>query len=256
MTDEQDLQNLLEEINAIDDSDIRKCYIPFEIYIYEAERLHTRATEDLQKLRAINMPEDLLSKLRSRTNALRSAQLIWTEQGNSKKKAREDWEAVKPEFLKLYTDLIQHFQFAFRNDKSLLLKLSKIKKGNSFADLSMNLSTLSVLGKENADLLTAINFDLSRLNRAAEGAKIVGRLRGNINGKMYFKDDKLVTRNKAYTLLKACVDEIRNYGQFAFRDQIDIAKAYSSIYRREKQKEYRKRIKMEASVNQTNVNKS
>jgi len=75
MINQQNLQDLLVEINAIEDCSIKKCDIPMEIYIYEAKRMHTRTTEDLSKLIAINMQEDLLKKLHKRTNALRRSQL-------------------------------------------------------------------------------------------------------------------------------------------------------------------------------------
>ncbi len=128
MEDKLDLQNLLQEINAIDKADIKKPSMPYQIYIYEAERLHTRATEDLAMLQAINMPEDLLSKLLSRTNAFRRAQLNWIEQSNEKKQAQNEWKTAEPEFKKLRSDLIKSFQFAFRKHENLLDKLSKIKK--------------------------------------------------------------------------------------------------------------------------------
>ncbi len=256
MVDQESLQNLLPEINAIDDFKIKKCDIPLEIYIYEAERLHTRASEDLPKLLAINMHEILLDKLHARTNALRRAQLNWIEQGNKKKNAKQEWKAAKPEFLKFRTELIQNLQFAFRNDNSLLQKLAEIKQGNSNPDLVMDLAKLAVLGKENTSALEAINFELSLLDHAAEEAERMAKLLANINGRMYFKDDNLIIRNKAYSLLKECVDEIRAYGQFAFRDQADIAKAYSSNYRREKQKEYKKNIKANASTPKVKISTS
>lgn len=248
MSNQSDLEILLDEINAIDESNIKKCAIPFEIYIYEAERLLTRATEDLPKLLAINMPTDLLGKLKSRTNALLRAQLNWMEQSSEKQQAKTDWKIAAPEFKNLHSELIKHFQFAFRKKESLLDKLEYIKKGNSYADIIMDLSSLSVLGKENSELLLAINFDLSLLDRAAEEAERMAALRGQINGRMYVKDDQLIIRNKAFTLLKECIDELRSYGQFAFRDDPDVAKSYSSNYRREKQKEYRRNCKMDEST--------
>lgn len=247
MTDKQDLQNLLKEINSIDEADIKKPAIPFEIYIYEAERLYTRASEDLPKLTAINMPANLIDNLRMRTNALRKAQLNWVELNNDKKKANADWKAAKPELLKLHKELIQSFQFAFRNNEVAMQKLSKIKKGNSMDDMLMDLCSLSVLGKDNSKLLEAINFDLSLLDRAAETSERMAKVKANKNGRLYFQDDMLVIRNKAYTLLKECVDEVRKYGQFAFADQPNIAQAYASKYRREKKREYLKKCKLNKS---------
>ena len=168
----------------------------------------------------------------------------------------QKWKAAEPELKKLRPDLIKYFQFAFRKNKSLLDKLEHIKKGNSYADLIMDLANLSVLGKSNPELLEEINFDLTLLDKAAEESERMAKLRVHIGGRMYAKDDKLIIRNKTFTLLKECVDEIKSYGKFAFRDNPDIAKAYSNNYRREKQKEYRKRIKMEVSEHEIDTSAS
>lgn len=256
MSDQKDLEILLDEINAIANENIKRCDIPFEIYIYEAERLHTRATEDLAQLSAINMPGDLIDKLLARTKALSRAQLNWVEQSNKKKEAMQKWKTAEPKFKKLRSELIKSFQFAFRKSEFLLEKLEHIKKGNSYADMIMDLGRLSVLGKENSELLTAINFDLSLLNIATKESERMAELRTNIGSRMYVKDEKQIIRNKAFTLLKKCVDEVRSYGQFAFNDNPDIAKAYSSNYRREKQREYRKRCKMNQSNQNTDISAS
>jgi len=249
MSVQSDLEILLDEINAIANGSIKHCDMPFEIYIYEAERLHTRATEDLSKLSAINMPGDLINKLYIRTKALSRAQLNWVEQSNQKKKAMQEWKTAEPKFKKLRIELIQYFQFAFRKNKSLLDKLEHIKKGNSYADIIMDLGSLSVLGKTNPELLKEINFDFALLDEAAKESEQMGKLRANVSGLMYVKDDMLLIRNKAYTLLKQVVDEIRSYGKFAFRDKPETVKAYQSQHHCKRNAEYYKNKKKNASQN-------
>lgn len=249
MSDQADLEILLDEINAIANEHIKHCDMPFEIYIYEAERLHTRATEDLSKLSAINMPVGLIDKLHTRTKALSRAQLNWVEQSNQKKEAMQEWKTAEPEFKKLRIELIKYFQFAFRKNKNLLDKLEHIKKGNSYADMILDLTNLSVLGKTSPELLEEINFDLTLLDKAAEESKRMGNLRAHIGGRMYVKDDKLIIRNKAFTLLKECVDEIRSYGKFAFRDKPETVKAYQSQHHCKRNAEYYKNKKNSTSQN-------
>ncbi|PKQ67715.1 hypothetical protein BZG01_06510 [Labilibaculum manganireducens] len=122
MSDQSDLEILMDEINAIENKNIKHCDMPFEIYIYEAERLHTRATEDLSKLSAVNMPVGLIDKLHVRTKALSRAQLNWVELTGEKKQAMTNLKAETPTLLKLRKYLIDNMQFAFRNDKDLLKK--------------------------------------------------------------------------------------------------------------------------------------
>ncbi len=245
MSDQSDLEILLDEINAITNKDVKHCDIPIEIYIYEAERLHTRATEDLPKLSAINMPDDLIDKLHTRTKALNRAQLNWVELIGEKKQAMANFKAETPALLKLRKYLIDNMQFAFRNDKELLKKVRDIKKGNSLADTTFDLALLAHLGKSNAEAMQAINFDLSLCDKATEEYERISNLLAIKDSKMYVPDNMLLIRNKAFTLLKECIDEVRSYGQFAFNDNPDIVKAYSSNYRREKQRKYRKRLKMD-----------
>ena len=252
MSDQQDLLDLLDEIKAVADKNVKKCDMPLEIYLYEAERLHTRATTDLPQLATINMPSDLVDKLLTRTKALRRAQLNWAELVNEKKKARDTWKAEAPAILQLRKDLIENMQFAYRNNPLLLEKLAKIKKGNSHADTTMDLARLAVLGKDNPEPLKAINFDLSLCDKAAEEAERMGNLRANIGGRMYVPDDMLIIRNKAFTLLKEVVDEIRSYGKFVFRGNSELLKGYKSQYRRENNAEYWKSKKSKITTPKMN----
>lgn len=73
----------------------------------------------------------------------------------------------------------------------------------------MDLGSLAVLSKTNPELLEEINFDLTLLDQAAEESERMAKLRANVSGCMYVPDNMLLIRNKAYTLHKQVVDEIR-----------------------------------------------
>ncbi|MUP37773.1 hypothetical protein [Labilibaculum euxinus] len=238
MSDQSDLEILLDEINAIANENIKHCDMPFEIYIYEAERLHTRATEDLSKLSAVNMPVGLIDKLHTRTKALSRAQLNWVELTGEKKQAMTNFKAETPALLKLRKHLIDNMQFAFRNDKDLLKKIRDIKKGNSLASIIFDLALLARLGKSNVEALQAINFDLSLCDKATEEYERISSLLAVKDSKMYIPDEMLLIRNKAFTLLKQVVDEIRRYGKFVFRDKPGIVKAYQSEHHCKRNAEY------------------
>lgn len=149
----------------------------------------------------------------------------------------------------LHAELIDFMEFAFRNDESLLKKLRAIKEGDSRADTIQDMASLSVLGKENQGLLTAINFDLAPLDTAAEMADRMGGLLGDINGRMYFEDDIKLIRDKAFTLCKEVVDEVRSYGKFVFRKDEVKRQGYSSKYCRERLAAYCKAKATEENVN-------
>ncbi|RUT78280.1 hypothetical protein DLK05_09420 [Ancylomarina longa] len=218
--------------------------MPFEIYIYEAERLHTRASTDIAQLRHVGMPTDLLDKLSTRIKALRRANLNWVELTNDKKLARETWKAEAPGLLNLRKSLIENMQFAYRNNADLLNILVKIKNHHTMAEFCLDLARLAALGKKNPEPLETIHFNLDLCDEAIQKSERMTELRINIDGKMYIPNNILMIRNKAFTLLKECVDEIRSYGKFVFRDNPELAKAYRSQHHRERNaKNYKDRKK-------------
>jgi len=153
----------------------------------------------------------------------------------------ETWKSKSPVFFEFRRDLIEHMDFAYRNDERLLKKLSAIKEGDSQADSIQDMANLSVLGKANLAPLDAINFDVTLLDKAAEDADRMSGALAAVNGHMYVDDESKVIRDQAFTLLKGVVDEIRTYGRFVFRKDADHVKSYSSKYSRDKSSAYRRK---------------
>ncbi len=246
MSDQQDLLDLLAEIKAVPKQQIKQCDMPIGIYLQESENLHTRATADLAFLSAVGMTTELLDKLLPRIGALRTAQSNWEELNTVRQDAKEAWKAQWPAFEEFREDLVDHMDFAFRNDEALIKKMNAIKEGDSQADAIQDMANLSVLGKANSEPLEAINFDLTLLDKAAEDADAMSGILGAVNGHMYVDDESKVIRDQAYTLLKLVVDEIRNYGRFVFRKNTAHVKSYSSKYNRDKYNAYKRKQEQEA----------
>lgn len=246
MSDQQDLIDRLDEIKAVLMEEIKQCDIPVGIYLHESENLHTRVSVDLSKLTAVGMDPELVTKLLAYTGAARTAQSNWEELNTVREEAKEAWKAAWPAFIEFRNDLIDHMDFAYRNDEVLLKKLAIIKQGDSHADAVQDMANLSVLGKANLAPLEAINFDVTLIDKAAEEADKMGGLLGAVNGHMYVDDEIKVIRDKSYTLLKSVVDEIRKYGRFVFRKDADHARSYSSKYSRDKSSAYRRKQEEQA----------
>jgi hypothetical protein len=253
MSDQTDLLKLMDEITALPATSVKHCRIPLEIYLYEAERLHTRASIDLSQLISAGMDETLVEKLLARTKALRRAQLNWVEQTSEKRKAMDSWKSESPDLFHLRKDLLDNMTFAYRNREDLLQKLSAIKKSNSYAETIMDLSLLATLGRNNPAPLLAINYDLSQLDKASQLAKQMAKLRGNVCGRMYTKEETLTIRDKAYTLLHEVVNEIRSYGKFVFRNHPELRKAYASQHRRERNASYKNTRRTKSSSIELNL---
>ena len=241
MSDQQNLLDLMGEIKAIPKEQIKSCGMPIGIYVDEAEGLHNQATHDLPKLMTVGMPAKLLEKLLPYTKALRTAQRNWEGMTSDRKQVKKVWKAEAPAFFKFRRDLIDHMDFAYRNDEAVLKKLEAIKEGDSHADSIQDMANLAVLGKAHPEPLRAIKFDLTLLDIAASDADRMAGVLGAVNGQMYVDDDSKVIRDKAFTLLKGVVDEIRNYGRFVFRNEPDHLRSYSSKYCRDKSSAYRRK---------------
>ncbi|MCG8520944.1 MAG: hypothetical protein MI744_01920, partial [Pseudomonadales bacterium] len=87
-------------------------------------------------------------------------------------------------------------------------------------------------GRENPDPLTAISFDLAQLDVAATRADELADLLAEANGDKADQNESKIIRDKAYTYLKALVDEIREAGKYVFRKNKNRVKGYASQYRR------------------------
>ncbi|WP_282016574.1 hypothetical protein [Marinifilum flexuosum] len=248
MSDQQSLLDHLEEINAVPEENIKYCDIPYWIFIGEAESLHSRATQDLPMLQAFNFDATKLERLLSLTGAMRTAQANWESKQTLKQVAIENWRKEAPIMYELHNELIDFMEFAFRNNEDLLKRISAIKEGDSKADTIQDMASLSVLGKDNLELLTAVNFEVEKLDKAAEIADRMGTLLGEVNGKMYFEDDIKLTRDRCFTLLREVVGEIRDYGKFVFRNNQEKRQAYVSKYNRERMIAYRKAKAAEANL--------
>ncbi|MBI9063495.1 MAG: hypothetical protein JEZ14_16050 [Marinilabiliaceae bacterium] len=103
-----------------------------------------------------------------------------------------------------------------------------------------------MLGQDNPDPIEAINYELEKLEEAAQMADHMAGLLGAVNGQRYADDDTKSIRDKGYTLLKKVVDEIRSYGKFVFRKDAEYVKGYTSKYERDRAAAYRRSQKAKA----------
>ena len=146
---------------------------------------------------------------------------------------------------------MHHFYHALHKNPSENAKVRRIAEGGSNADMIMDLTTLSELGKKHTAELQAINFDLDLLDVARKKSKELGKLLGKVNSISFKSNPVLKTRNKAYTQLKEAVDEIRRVGQYVFWRDEEKLSFYASKYLRSMNAP---RNKNETSVEDSNTN--
>lgn len=221
---------LLPEIEAVADAETKTPNMPVDTFVQEATNLEVWSSEDKEKLMSAGVAETVLDSLSPLTSALRYSQSLWTKERYSKEEARQEWDTRAPEAEALKDELEHTFRFAFRKRPDLLNKVQAIEAGHGHADMIQDLSDLSVLGTANLPLLEAVGFDTAKLKTAETMASEMSVLLATMNGERFDNNQTKKLRDKAYTLLKASVDEIREAGKFVFWKDENRKRGYFSAH--------------------------
>ncbi|WP_167616510.1 hypothetical protein [Maribellus sediminis] len=230
MANIDDYNDQLAAIQAIPDEETSEPAIPVDVALQEAENLHHWSLDDAAALQVVGITTDMINELPVRAGACREAQSIWNKDYRSQQEAQKQWAEQVPEAYALRDDLLASLRFAYRKDEALLGRVSAITDGNGHADMIQDLNDIAVLGRENPDPLTAIGFDLDQLELAATRADELADLLAEANGDKDDPNASKIIRDKAYTHMKALVDEIREAGKYVFRNNKNRLKGYSSDY--------------------------
>ncbi|SHF94614.1 hypothetical protein SAMN05444274_11453 [Mariniphaga anaerophila] len=230
MSNLEDYNARLSDIQAIPDEETREPGIPVDVFLQEAENLHYWSLDDAAALAVVGITTDTINDLPVRAGACREAQSIWNKDYRSQQEAQKQWAEQAPEAYAFRDDLLASLRFAYRKDDALLSRVNAISEGSSHADMIQDLNDISVLGREYPAPLTAIGFDLAQLDLAATRADELADLLAEANGDKSDPNYSKTIRDKAYTHLKALVDEIREAGKYVFRKDKNRLKGYSSEY--------------------------
>lgn len=233
MSTKEDYEAKLGIITVIPDDQIRTPdNIPMDVYVQEAENLYHWCQDDREVLTAKGLNWALVDDLPIRCGALREAESLWNKERFSKEEAEKQWKEKSPLAYELRNTLLHHFRFAYRNDEVLLGRVKAIAEGSTNADMIQDLNDLSVLGLANLEPLVAVDFDMSLLDQAAPTADEMAALLAAATGDRIDTSESKKIRDQAYTHLKEAVDEIYDYGKYAFWQDDERLKGYRSHYLR------------------------
>ncbi len=246
MSNHDDYVAKLATIQAIPTDQLKKMSIPLDVYLQEAENLYHWCQDDKAGLTNAGLDWTLVDDLPIRAGACREAQSLWFKERFTKADAEKAWKELSPAAYDLRDDILHAMRFAYRKDDNLLKRVSEITEGSGHADMIQDLNDVAILGKENSEPLTAISFDLTLLDSAANTANEMGELYARATTDRADSSDDLLIRDQAYAHVKEAVDEIRECGQYVFWKNEARLKGYSSAYRR-RQRKARKSAADEAS---------
>ena len=80
-----------------------------------------------------------------------------------------------------------------------------------------DLNDYATLGRNNKELLIAIGYDMSNVERAAELSKKLSDLYAQVTIDRSSPPDMTITRNKAFTLLKKSIDSLNSQARYILR---------------------------------------
>jgi len=244
MSNRDDYEKKLETLTAIEDDRIKSPHhVPVDAYTQESQSLYHQALADKDALTAAGLSWELVEDLPLRIGAMIEAESSYYVQRKTQKETATRWTEESQLAYKLKKQLHDSFRYAFRNNPGLLGTLKFTVKGRSHANMIQALNDLSHLGKKNVELLEAVRFDMSLLDKAAQMSKDMSALLAEtINYGSTIKGVKKI-RDQAYTHLKEAVDEICRCGQFVFRQDEERFRGYRSAHLREKYLERKREAK-------------
>lgn len=234
MANIKDYTAKLETIKAISDEDVKQPNIPVDVALQENENLYQWCLEDAAKLATAGISQEMLDDFPVRIGACREAESIWNKDYRSQKEAQKQWGEQSPWAYELRDRILHTMRFAYRKNEALLKRVAAITEGSGHPDMIQDLNDLSVLGKENPDPLTAVGFDLTELDIAAETSDDMATLLAEANGDKAEQNESKVIRDKAYHYMKELTDEIRAAGKFVFWKDKSRYRGYTSSFWRTK----------------------
>ena len=231
MTKEEYLDLKLDVIKAIEPENIKiPRKVPVNVYIQEAVDVYQWCREDKDALVAAGIDWSLVEDIPARSGALSAAEAIWSNERFKQEVAQRQWNQEYPAAYKLRDTLVHHFRFIFRDNKSQYSKVKDIAAGNRHTDMLQDLIELNILGKDNLELLTALNFDISLLERASQLSSGLPSIYAAANKEKLKDNESKKLRDQAYTHLKEAVDHVRKFGKYVFWQHAERLKGYRCAY--------------------------
>jgi hypothetical protein len=229
----EDYNMKIEVIKTITNDQIKVPHnIPVHIYIMEAHYLYNWCQDDKEELMAKGLDWTVVEDLPVRCGALREAESNWFIQKSQSRSSAKFWLKEASKGYDLRNVLIHHFNYAFRNDSSLIVQVKKIAERRTNAGMLQGLKDLSALGKANRDLLIKIGFEFSLLDLAEQKSRelVTKKEASSSDSEDHLEAKKI--RNQAYTHLKEAVDYIREYAKYVFWRNKGRLKRYRSNHLR------------------------
>ncbi len=246
---EAEFAALKAEVLRLDREELSAPHLPIAVALQEGNDLLTLLTEDatvIPKLVAVGLNRGLVGELGRAIPFARETQSRWAVlRDRSKPASQRDREERG---VALRDELLSAARWNLRNDRAAMGTLSAISEGEGVADLVQDLNDLGELIERKRDAFAGdATFDAPASAEAARSVASeisVGAGVAKIDGESAEARD---LRDRAYTLLAQLMEEIREAGRHAYRDDERMRKHFTSRYL-ERKRRARATAKSKASI--------
>jgi hypothetical protein len=221
---------LLPTFSAIRPEDLYKPTMPRQDIVGETTELKVNGLMDRDTLVANGLDPLWIDSLEVRIGAYAHASSEYETSEFTKSEARQKWESIQEGVYAFRKDYLDILRFAFRKSKELLALVDNIAEGRGHRDHVLDLKDCHLLTEKNRPALEKINFDFDKSQKAIEMFEEANNLLAEANTTPEEISAKRLTAFQAYTYLKQAVDEIREFGQFCYRNDPERLKVYKSDY--------------------------
>ncbi len=223
--------------------------MPITVRLGEAESLAQVFEADLSRFATISITSESLDLLKTKTDALRIAEIDWANHRFQKDEAREEWNRLSPLAYELRDEIVHCFRYGYRKNRTLQLQIDEIEEGSSHDDMLLDLGKLGKIGVENPEELAKINFPTAKIELAMKYSDELATLYAEATIGNLGSHPKKIARDVAYADLKAIMSEIRDAGKYLFWKDAERKALYSSSYISRQSKAARERKKLKAQMN-------
>jgi hypothetical protein len=221
-----------QEITAYElaDSLLETPTVPVHALIQEAEDLYHWAMQDREALLTVGISSQTLEQLHSLALILCEAQGAWNCARKTQSDARKNAIEASRKAFQFRARLVHDMLYAYRELPDALAALREIAQGNGYTDIIQDLMNLKTIGASYPQPLEKINFDFTRLEKAAFMAEGLGTLLAVANANDSSASSNKTTRDTTYARLKTVMTEVRLAGKYLFYQNAQRRLGYRSDY--------------------------
>jgi len=203
-------------LDSVPTDEVRSPDMPIDIFIAESTTMVLAAQEHAHDLEAVGYTQDMAKHFESLVLALDSAQAVWSSE--RKKGRTEETARIMDEAVRFRSWVMDAAALAFRKNSEGRARLSMIRENEGMPDVIADLRDLAIMLTDFPESFEAIRVNVEKNVRASSelGAKLQVQLaQERVNGTI---SNSKELRDRAYTLAREGVSELRAYASFAFRD--------------------------------------